>query len=66
LGFWHELQSYQLNTLKENGLRAEHSLLDIGCGPLQGGLAFIKYLEESKYFGIDIELKNIETGIKTY
>jgi len=63
LGFWEELQAYQLNTLKSNGLRPEHSLLDIGCGPLQGGIAFIKYLEKNKYFGIDVDQKSIEAGI---
>ncbi len=64
LGFWNELQAYQLNTLKLNGLKPEHSLLDIGCGPLQGGIAFIKYLEKNKYYGIDVNPKSLEAGIR--
>jgi SAM-dependent methyltransferase len=54
LGFWHALQRYQLQLLQTNGLKPHHTLLDIGCGPLQGGIAFIKYLEPNGYAGIDI------------
>lgn len=54
LGFWHQLQRYQLQLLQANGLKPQHTLLDIGCGPLQGGIAFIKYLEPNAYTGIDI------------
>lgn len=63
LGYWKELQAYQLNTLISNGLKPEHRLLDIGCGPLQGGIAFIKYLEKNNYFGIDIRQENLNAGI---
>jgi len=63
LGFWNELQAYQLNTLKLNGLKPEHNLLDIGCGPLQGGIAFIKYLNKNNYYGIDINQESIVAGI---
>ena len=62
LGYWNELQSYQLNVLKANGLQPQHKLLDIGCGPLQGGIAFIKYLEKGNYFGIDKNIDVIEAG----
>lgn len=53
LGFWDKLQRYQLNVLQQNGMEAGHTLMDIGCGPLQGGVAFIKYLNASCYVGID-------------
>lgn len=53
LGFWDKLQRYQLNVLQQNGMKPEHTLMDIGCGPLQGGVAFIKYLDASHYVGID-------------
>lgn len=55
LGFWDQLQRYQLELLLANGLQPTHSLLDIGCGPLQGGVAFIRYLESSQYVGVDID-----------
>jgi len=63
LGYWNELQAYQLNTLKLNGLRPEHNLLDLGCGPLQGGIAFIKYLNNNNYYGVDINEKSLKAGI---
>lgn len=62
LGYWKELQTYQLNTLVSNGLKPEHRLLDIGCGPLQGGIAFIKYLERNNYYGVDIKKENLEAA----
>ena len=64
LGYWKELQSYQLNTLISNGLKPQHKLLDLGCGPLQGGIAFIKYLDPNNYYGVDIREASINAGIK--
>ncbi len=63
LGYWKELQKYQLNTLISNGLKPEHRLLDIGCGPLQGGIAFIKYLDKNNYYGIDIKQDSLNAGM---
>jgi SAM-dependent methyltransferase len=63
LGYWKELQAYQLNVLVANGLKPNHRLLDIGCGPLQGGIAFIKYLENNNYFGVDIKKESLEAGL---
>ncbi len=54
IGYWQEMQDYQLALLKEVGLQPRHALLDIGCGPLSGGLAFIPYLEPGNYCGIDL------------
>jgi len=59
LGFWDDLQRYQLNALCVAGLEQNHSLLDIGCGPLQGGVAYIRYLDANRYIGIDIDPKRI-------
>lgn len=53
-GHWDEIQEYQFNLLKTMGLEPHHKLLDIGCGPLPGGLAFIPYLDAGNYFGIDL------------
>lgn len=62
LGFWNELQNYHLQLLKSNGLTPGHRLLDIGCGPLQGGIAFIRYLEPGGYFGLDIDPVRIDAA----
>ncbi|MBN2038785.1 MAG: methyltransferase [Spirochaetes bacterium] len=59
VGYWSELQAYQIGTLKKLGLQPHHKLLDIGCGPLQGGIAFINYLNAGNYCGIDIKENSI-------
>jgi SAM-dependent methyltransferase len=69
LGFWNELQRYHLEILTRNGLKPEHKLLDVGCGPLLGGIAFIRYLNAGNYAGLDISPASVEAGeeqIKKY
>ena len=51
--FWDELGRLQLDYLVARGLEPRHYLLDVGCGPLRGGIHFIRYLEAGHYFGID-------------
>ena len=51
---WEQLTEYQIALLKDIGLAPHHTLLDIGCGPLAGGLNIIRYLEKNSYVGIDI------------
>jgi len=43
----------QFRLLCTLGLRAHHSLLDIGCGSLRAGKLFINYLDEGNYYGIE-------------
>jgi cyclopropane fatty-acyl-phospholipid synthase-like methyltransferase len=62
LGFWYELQAYQLQALKSNGLQPKHHLLDLGCGPLQGGIAFIRYLDPARYVGVDINVDRLSAA----
>lgn len=53
IGFWEELRRYQFEFLRNAGLQPHHSLLDVGCGPLQGGVPLIEYLDGQRYVGID-------------
>jgi SAM-dependent methyltransferase len=53
LGYWKHLQCYQFRAVTELGLQEHDTLLDLGCGPLQGGIAFIRYLHPGRYFGVD-------------
>jgi SAM-dependent methyltransferase len=64
VGFWDELQQYQFNVLTANGLKSSHTLLDICCGPLQGGMAFIRYLCAGGYVGVDISARNLSAGYR--
>jgi SAM-dependent methyltransferase len=50
---WDELGRLQLTFLIEEGLRPEHHLLDVGCGPLRAGAHFVRFLEPSRYYGVD-------------
>jgi ubiquinone/menaquinone biosynthesis C-methylase UbiE len=61
-GFWEEIGLLQFEFLKNHGLNQESSLLDIGCGPLRGGIHFIHYLNTSNYTGIDINNSMLNAG----
>lgn len=62
-GMWAKLGKLQLDFLIAQGLRPNHKLLDIGCGCLRGGLHFIKYLDASNYYGVDVNRSLIEAGV---
>lgn len=64
VGYWKELQQYQLNVLQKNDLKPEHSLLDLGSGPLQGGIAFVRYLNPGRYTAVDLRVENIDAAWK--
>jgi SAM-dependent methyltransferase len=64
IGYWERLRKYHIGALKSLGLQPFHSFLDIGCGPLQGGIAFIEYLDAGKYAGIDLNEKSLAEGYK--
>jgi SAM-dependent methyltransferase len=51
--FWDSLGQLQLDYLVEQGLKPEHYVLDVGCGPLRAGVHFMGYLEPGHYAGID-------------
>jgi SAM-dependent methyltransferase len=53
-GMWEEIGRLQFEYLRNDGLRPDHSMLDIGCGTLRGGRHFIAYLDAGKYTGLEI------------
>lgn len=53
----------QFRLLCTLGLRADHSLLDFGCGSLRAGRLMIGYLNECRYFGIEPNKWLIEEAI---
>lgn len=42
-GQWDELGIFQLKLLQSFGLHPEHTLLDVGCGALRGGIRFAEF-----------------------
>ena len=61
-GLWDQVGTLQFEFLRKQGLKPQHSLLDIGCGSLRGGLRFIAYLDPGNYYGIDINPDILEAG----
>ena len=58
--FWDYLGKLQLDYLVEQGLKPEHHVLDVGCGPLRAGVHFIGFLEPGHYAGIDKRRDTLE------
>ena len=62
-GKWDEIGKLQFDFMTGRGLKPEHVLLDIACGPLRGGVHFIRYLNRGNYLGIEKEEDLIRAGI---
>jgi cyclopropane fatty-acyl-phospholipid synthase-like methyltransferase len=50
---WDELGNWQIDILKQHGIKPEHRLLDVGCGMMRLGSLAIPHLEVGNYYGID-------------
>lgn len=58
-GDWEPHRQFQIEFLRTRGLQQHHSLLELGCGPLCGGLPVIDYLEPGRYYGLDVRQESI-------
>ena len=61
-GLWDEIGRLQFDFLVAKGLQPQHTLLDIGCGSLRGGIHFVRYMESGKYYGIDSNQSLLDAG----
>ncbi len=59
-GVWRESRDFQIDFLRRRGLTPDDSVLDIGCGPLRGGIPLIRFLEPGRYTGYDVRPKVIK------
>jgi SAM-dependent methyltransferase len=59
---WQRRGEFQLELLKSLGLRIQDRLLDVGCGPIRGGVHFIRHLEVGGYAGVDFNPSFIEAA----
>jgi cyclopropane fatty-acyl-phospholipid synthase-like methyltransferase len=57
---WEAKRRFQMDFLREVGLKPHHKLLDFGCGTLRGGLPLIDYLEPGNYYGLDVRLETLK------
>lgn len=51
---WDMKREFQINFLKEVGMKPEHKLFDMGCGVLRGGIPIIEYLDAENYTGFEV------------
>jgi SAM-dependent methyltransferase len=61
-GSWDEMGRLQLEFLVAQGLRPAHTLLDVGCGGLRGGVHFVRYLDPGHYVGMDKNAAFLKAG----
>jgi hypothetical protein len=61
-GMWDEIGRLQFEYMLENGLERGSRLIDVGCGCFRGGVHFVSYLDEGRYFGLDSNLALLEAG----
>lgn len=57
---WEEHRRFQFDFLRSRGLQPHHRFLEIGCGPLTGGVPIIGYLDPGNYTGIDVRASVLE------
>lgn len=57
---WKMKRDFQMRFLKGHGLAESHYLLDLGCGTLRGGIPIIEYLDDGRYFGIEVRPEVLE------
>jgi ubiquinone/menaquinone biosynthesis C-methylase UbiE len=53
-GQWEEHRRFQIDLLQSQGLNADSTMLEFGCGPLTLGLPLISLLGSGQYTGVDI------------
>jgi hypothetical protein len=63
-GMWDTIGALQFEFMKNQGLRPEHCLLDIGCGSLRAGRFFITYLNPRCYLGVDGDGPLVRAGLE--
>jgi SAM-dependent methyltransferase len=61
-GGWDQHGKTQLDYLVAQGLRPDHTFLDVGAGAFRAGRLLIDYLEPAHYYGIDINKSLLEAG----
>ncbi len=59
---WEELGKLQVDFLVGQGLKSDHTFLDVGCGSLRAGRLLVDYLDPLHYYGIDINIDVMKAG----
>jgi len=59
---WRLKRDFQIAFLKSVGLEPRHTVLDLGCGTLRGGLPLIEYLDAKNYCGVEARADALAEG----
>ncbi len=59
---WDRRGAFQLALLQHYGLTRSSRLLDVGCGPLRGGVHFLDFLAPGRYRGVDFNASLIDAA----
>jgi cyclopropane fatty-acyl-phospholipid synthase-like methyltransferase len=62
---WDRRGEFQLELLRYLGLQQDSQLLDFGCGPLRGGIHFLRFLQPGHYRGVDFNESFIAAAHRT-
>jgi len=57
---WKAKREFQIAFLRQQELKPDDFLLDIGCGTLRGGIPIIEYLNAGNYYGFDVRSEVID------
>jgi SAM-dependent methyltransferase len=57
-------RKFQISFLRSHGLLPHHTLIDLGCGTLRGGIPLIDYLGAGNYCGLDVRERVLEEAKK--
>ena len=55
-------RDFQIQFLREVGLQPQHTLFEIGCGTLRGGIPIIDYLSTGNYYGCEVREETLAEG----
>ncbi len=59
---WAMKRKFQIDFLRSAGLQPHHTLLDLGCGTLRGGIPVIAYLQPGHYYGVERRAEVLAEG----
>jgi SAM-dependent methyltransferase len=62
-GRWNESGEWQFEFLRRHGLTPSSYVLDMGCGSLAGAKHLLPFLEQSHYWGFEIDQALYEAGV---
>ncbi|MCM3879424.1 MAG: class I SAM-dependent methyltransferase [Vicinamibacterales bacterium] len=63
-GLWDEVGRLQLDFMVSQGLEPHHTFLDVGCGCLRGGVHFLRYLDDGKYYGLEAQQWLLDAAVQ--